>query len=399
MRARDCDVCPLSFGGILGNWISTGSPFWHIHLGGTPFIRRAPVGMPKVPAMIRNAAFYLYPSVEAAKKGENFGGTGFLIGEPSKRHAKYGRAHIYAVTNWHVAVQGSPVIRFNTPSGPPDIFDIDVADWFFDGKHDIAVLQINVDPDKHAVTVLHSRMLMTRDAVKNAQIGPGDDVFMVGRFMDHDGGQKNRPALRFGNIAMDPTPIMQSNKVKADAYCIDLHSRSGYSGSPVFVYRTPQSDLDPPPAPRTPNLGLAMQPSLATFFMVLGIRFAQFPETWEVSSSGKLLHQGKNAKSPLLTGTQYIQGLSGMTCVLPAWSIREVLDMPALKKMREEQEEKTEARFRRDGYPPLSEDSRWTEAIPASEAVAPPANDENPNHRGDFMRLVGTAGRKQERED
>ncbi|MGA7073480.1 S1 family peptidase [Bradyrhizobium sp.] len=348
--------------------------------------------------MIRNAAFYLYPSVEAAKKGENFGGTGFLIGEPSKKHGKYGRAHIYAVTNWHVAVQGSPVIRFNTQSGPPDIFDIDVTDWFFDGKHDIAVLPINVAPNKHAVTVLHSQMLVTRENLAAAQIGPGDDVFMVGRFMDHDGGQRNRPALRFGNIAMDPTPIMQSNKVSVDAYCIDLHSRSGYSGSPVFVYRTPQSDLDLPPPKRDSVLGLATPSETSTFFMVLGIHFAQFPETWEVSTSGKLLHQSENAQSPLLTGTHYIQGLSGMTCVLPAWAIREVLDMPKLKKMREETEENSEANFRRDGYPPLSEDNRWTQDVPVSEAAAPPANGENPKHREDFTRLVNAAARKQEPE-
>ena len=50
------------------------------------------------------------------------------------------------------------------------------------------------------------------------------------RFIDHDGGQKNQPALRFGNVSMNPTPIRQDNGVEAEAYCIDLHSRSGYSG-------------------------------------------------------------------------------------------------------------------------------------------------------------------------
>jgi hypothetical protein len=149
-------------------------------------------------------------------------------------------------------------------------------------------------------------MLLSREDVENGSIGPGEDVFMVGRFMDHDGGsQRNQPALRFGNIAMDPTPIMQENKVKADAYCVDLHSRSGYSGSPVFVYRTPYSDLDPPLPNRTPNIGLTLQPPLATFFSVLGIHFAQFPEMWEVTSRGKLLH---NSKGPLLTGSKYGAG-------------------------------------------------------------------------------------------
>jgi hypothetical protein len=40
--------------------------------------------MPKVPPMIRNAAFYLYPTVEDAERGSNFGGTGFLVGELSE---------------------------------------------------------------------------------------------------------------------------------------------------------------------------------------------------------------------------------------------------------------------------------------------------------------------------
>jgi hypothetical protein len=399
MRALHRDVCAPTIWGQLGELDFERLPVLAYSTKGTPFIRRVPIGMPKVPAMIRNAAFYLYPSVEDAKKGKNFGGTGFIIGEPSKRHAKYGRAFMYAVTNWHVAVQGSPVIRLNSPDGSaPDILDADVTDWYFDGKHDIAVLPINIDPDKHMVTVLHSRMLLTRDDVKNGGIGPGDDIFMVGRFMDHDGGQRNQPALRFGNIAMEPTPIMQSNNVKVPAYCVDLHSRSGYSGSPVFVYRTPFSDLDPPPASRTPNLGLALMPPLATFFSILGIHFAQFPEMWEVTAAGKLKHE---TTGPLLTGTHYIQGLSGMTCVLPSWSIREVLDMPELKKKRAENEEKTEAMFRRDGYPPLSEDARWIEAAgePSSESAAPPANDANPTHREDFMRLVGAAARKPPQED
>jgi hypothetical protein len=337
--------------------------------------------MPRVPSLVCNAAFYLYPSVKDAKAGGNFGGTGFLIAVPSKRHAKYGRAHIYAVTNWHVAVQGSPVIRLNSKSGAPDILDFDADQWFFDGVHDIAVLPLQIDPDLHSTTVLYSNMLVTERQIKDARIGPGDDVFMIGRFMDHDGGQSNRPALRFGNIAMDPTPIQQDNGVRADAYCIDLHSRSGYSGSPVFVYRTPHSDLEPPPIQRTSNFGLPIQPSSGVFFLLLGIHFAQFPEMWEVTSRGKLRNKSDSRREPLLTDGKYIKGLSGMTCVLPAWTIRKVLNIPLLREMREKIEENTEAMFQRDGYPPEPEDKRFavddpTNDSPASESADPP--DEKP---------------------
>jgi hypothetical protein len=113
--------------------------------------------------------------------------------------------------------------------------------------------------------------------------------------------------------------------------------------------------------------------------MVLGIHFAQFPEMWEVTSAGKLRDESESAKEPLLTDGKYIRGLSGMTCVLPAWTIREVLDTPKLKEIRAEQEERTEALFQREGYPPISEDSRWRESVPTWESV-PPADGENPTH-------------------
>jgi hypothetical protein len=351
--------------------------------------------------MIRNAAFYLYPTVEDAKKGRNVGGTGFFIGVPSKRHAKYGLAFIYAVTNWHVACQSSPVIRLNTQSGEADIIDLDVSNWFFDPRYDIAVLPCNINPDVHKTTVLSSSMLLDRDLVRRAQIGPGDDVFMVGRFMDHDGGKINQPALRFGNIAADPTPMVQDKliRAKADAYCVDLHSRTGYSGSPVFVFRTLGSDLVDDPRERAVTWEEFKDGT--RFFLILGIHFAQFPEMWEVTSTGQLRNEASSG--PLLTDGQYIRGLSGMTCVLPAWYIKEVLDMPELRKKREQQEERREEMFRRDGYPSLSEDAKWNAAFvsdasePESES-ADPANELHPKGQERFNALPNATARKRKPE-
>jgi len=316
--------------------------------------------MPKIPSVIQNSAFYLFPTVQDAEHGSNFEGTGFIIALPSKRHAKYGYGFLYAVTNWHVACRGSPVIRLNTKSGPPDIFAIDVDKWVFDPRFDIAVLSINLT-DNHHIAPLHEWMLVTQDFAEE-EFGPGDDVFMVGRFMDHAGKDRNHPALRCGNIAMNPTPIIQENGAKADAYCIDLHSRSGYSGSPVFVYRTPGSYLVDDPRP--PNAREQVNKH-RNFFKLLGIHFAQFPEMWEVTSIGKLRHEVSN--EPLLTDGKYIRGLSGMTCVLPAWNIHDVLYMKQLQEDRAEKEEKREAMFQREGYPPLSQDAKWQTAIAGSE--------------------------------
>lgn len=67
---------------------------------GTPYVRRIPVGMPKIPSDILNSVFYLYDSEKAAREGQDFGGTGFFVGV-SSRHQ--GRHHVYGVSNRHVA--------------------------------------------------------------------------------------------------------------------------------------------------------------------------------------------------------------------------------------------------------------------------------------------------------
>ena len=57
------------------------------------------------------------------------------------------------------------------------------------------------------------------------------------------GVETNNPAMRFGNISLNPTPIEQPNQSIKDSYCLDMNSRTGFSGSPVFMYRTPGSDV------------------------------------------------------------------------------------------------------------------------------------------------------------
>jgi Trypsin-like peptidase domain len=282
--------------------------------------------MPKVPSLFLRNTVFLYPSEDAAKSGKGVGGTGFVVGIPSFIP---GRIYCYVVTNWHVACKnGNSVVRVNTKDGGFDTFPFDPAEWIFIPRYDIAIVPINFDDTVHELAVVAADRLLTNELQDSAGIGPGDDVFMVGRFVDHGGKERNQPALRFGHVSMNLSPILQTNGVMADLYCIDLHSRSGFSGSPVFVYRTPGYDL-----------GRQMEEYTflragANFLALLGIHWGQFPERWEVTKDGALRHESED-DSDLLTGKQYIEGLSGMTCVLPAWNIMEVLNMPKLKNVRD----------------------------------------------------------------
>jgi hypothetical protein len=192
------------------------------------------------------------------------------------------------------------------------------------------------------------RMFLTQDVIAKENIGVGDDVFMVGRFMDYDGGTTNRPAARFGNISVMLAPIKQPNGRMADCYCIDLHSRTGYSGSPVFMYRLPWQHLNEEEIKVFPADGALF--SVEKIFGLLGIHFAQFPEEWELRSAPR--PKGAHDAASLITEGAYVKGLSGMSCVLPGWNILEVLNLPPLAHKRGQLELEIEEQRRREGAPP-----------------------------------------------
>jgi hypothetical protein len=289
--------------------------------------------MPRIPPKMLDSVCYLYADEEHARKGREFGGTGFIVLVPSRTHP--GRGYTYAVTNWHVACQkGFSTVRINTMDGGTDVFPFEPYEWHFDPKYDIAVIPLPLRNDLHQFAMVSSDTFLTKKEIALERIGPGEDVFMIGRFVDHDGGLVNQPAVRFGHISVMPTPIEQPNGKMAEAFCIDIHSRTGYSGSPVFMYRTAGFDLEVMPPRKGQNAKLLFDG--ARYLGIIGIHFSQFPELWELMDG--VTTGGEGFGEPLIRDGKYIRGLSGMTCVLPAWTIMEVLDLPNLKEQREMQD-------------------------------------------------------------
>lgn len=306
--------------------------------------------MPRIPPRVLDCVCYLYSNEQSAAAGADFGGTGFLVSVSSRFP---GRAWTYAVTNWHVALQGSSVLRLNAQGGGVDIIPLEPHEWHFDPRYDIAVACISVDRNVHKYSVISAEDgFVMQEHVELSKIGPGDDVFMIGRFVDHDGGPINRPAVRFGNISVMPSPIDQPDIGLADSYCIDLHSRSGYSGSPVFVYRTPGYDLEQSPATSMADAQFMLAGT--QYLALLGIHFAQFPEEWELIDESRK-SKPKSSGVPLVLEGKYVRGLSGMTCVLPAWTIWDVLNSPKLKRGRDAWDDAEQVRRDREGHPPVAE--------------------------------------------
>jgi hypothetical protein len=332
--------------------------------------------MPKIPREVIDSVLYLYPSREAAEAGTQFGGTGFIVAIES---GIPGYIYPYAVTNWHVAVRGgASVIRVNKIGGGVDIFEFEPHDWIFNpGGYDLAIVRLSLSSDLHNVVVLNESMLISEKEVSELQVGPGEDIFMIGRFVDHDGAETNVPAARFGHISIMPQPIKQPTGSLLPSFILDVHSRTGYSGSPVFVYRTATSDLS-----------RQMQDIAITgpqFLRLLAVHWDQFPEMWEIGRG-----QGNHEIIELSDDARYVRGMSGMTLAVPAWAIKELLDLPQLKDVREEDtRQEISRRYHQNALPLVGE---------AAVPTAPPG-DANPDHLEDFTRLVGAASKRKPQAD
>ncbi|MBR0842927.1 hypothetical protein JQ607_22220 [Bradyrhizobium liaoningense] len=322
--------------------------------------------MPKIPPNVADTTFYLYKSKSDAEAGLNPQGTGFLLGVPDGQGGGAGRSwHFYGVTNWHVAVERddeaeptvipAPVIRLNTSDGGIQVMDFSEDDWWFvEGGPDIAVIPLEFDIEKHKMTAIPlGDFFASRSDVDFGNIGVGEDVFMFGLFVDHGGVERNAPSARFGNISMLPTrdaTVPQQTGYLGECFVLDMRSRGGFSGSPVFVYRTFGSDLTRTVGQQARvgfgrdrsraqiardfqrgQLDISMEATEGPLFKFLGVHFGQFPEHYDIQSTTK----ADSTRRHLVREGDFVVGMSGMTVVIPAWELAEVLNIEGLRKIRQ----------------------------------------------------------------
>lgn len=286
--------------------------------------------MSRIHDWMLDCVVYLYPSAEAADVGEAVGGTGFLVWVPLEANNDYGVA--YCVTNSHVIREaGSPVIRINTEDGGRDIIELEQDHWtrHQDGD-DLEVCPIALsNPDYYKYETLGVDWFVTKDLVGRQSVGPGDDVFMVGRFGTHEGRQRNTPLVRFGNISRMPhEPVMHGRGYTVDSFLVETRSLSGFSGSPVFVYYTSTTQYPEELPDRTEGTWL------------LGVDWGHLPIYEKVKE--------KDRKHDVPEGW-VVQSNSGQMAVAPAWKLRELLDQEALVAQRRRQDE--EVTNRKDSSP------------------------------------------------
>jgi hypothetical protein len=155
------------------------------------------------------------------------------------------------VTAKHVvdAVSGrSYVTRVNSSDGSPKPVwadtgsDANVKWWFHPTEADavdVAVAPWVIAPDED-IQSIPVELFLTAASIDATGIGPGDQVFFPGCFTLLTGEQKNYPIVRTGNIAMMPGEPISNVKIGSwngdiEGYLIEARSIGGLSGSPVFA--------------------------------------------------------------------------------------------------------------------------------------------------------------------
>jgi hypothetical protein len=195
-----------------------------------------------VPEEVRKCVIFLqYQSGQ----GPQFAGTAFLVA--LKDELNPGEWFTYAVTAKHVIEfirENSPDddvhVRANLSAGGTATFAAHASLWLphpTDSTTDVAVLEW---PDDDGFDVLKFPLpyaAATEVEMRQAGIGVGDEVFLVGLFHLHHGRDRNIPIVRVGNIAAMPEEPVQvgTGGELMDAYLIEARSIGGLSGSPVFV--------------------------------------------------------------------------------------------------------------------------------------------------------------------
>lgn len=176
-----------------------------------------------------------------------YGGTGFVVAV----RGGHGNAYLHLVTAKHVAnaVEGAPfVIGINTKSGNKAILDADLESgglkWWYHPTEpnavDVAVTMFSpAQYDQLSVEWVFEDMFTNPNLMSKAGIGIGDEIAIVGLFTGFSGQKKHFPIVRIGNLAMLPTeriPVKGFDPM--EAYLAEGRSIGGLSGSPVFVRET-----------------------------------------------------------------------------------------------------------------------------------------------------------------
>lgn len=275
--------------------------------------------MPRLHDDILDSVIYLYDCARDARIGKDAGGSGFLVAI----RADEGHAWLYAVTNDHVIKGGASVIRLNTVQGDCEVMEIPPGGWISHPKgDDVAACNLSFDSSLYKFKAFPLDQLITRERMQKTQIGPGDDTYLIGRFISHEGRQRNLPTVRSGIVSMMPWEKIDTRRGQKEGFLVEVKSIGGYSGSPVIV--------SVPVTRYSNNIPIPIGGPVPSGMFLLGI------DCEHIAWREELFHKDKGK---LIKTNFTVQSNTGMAFVVPAWKILDILNSNPLKEEREKDKE------------------------------------------------------------
>jgi hypothetical protein len=313
--------------------------------------------MPRIQDEIVECSIYLYSSKTAALEGDHAGGSGFLVHVPSGTDNTHG--HIYAVTNKHLLDEGFSVLRLSKKSGGIDTLSTERQAWIpHPLGYDVEVFPVDLPQENFRWRSVSAELFISPEIIEAYKIGLGDDAFLVGRLVTHEGKQKNSPIVRFGNISLmaDPNEPIRCKGHDQEGFLVECRSLSGFSGSPVFV-QTEQSYSgdDATRVVKTRGSIFGTKAAANSPGKVEGFSYARRdpPQNSMVSISGRFgpwllgidwghvpLWRPVYEQNQETTTKYKVEANTGVACVLPAWHILETLNTEELVKLRRKEDRK-----------------------------------------------------------
>lgn len=272
---------------------------------------------------------YLYPNQTHATESVKEGGTGFLVSVPFSATETEGRdwVHTFAVSNHHV-INSAPVLRINAVEEGSRPITLNVDDWIpHPSGDDIAVAQIFVSDLEVKRRSIPISMFAREEDIEDDRISLGDDVFMIGRYSNSEGDGVNHPTVRHGMISQVGVSVHQKPRAhNQDSILAEMHSLPGYSGSPVFTYRSGSVGMSADGTER-----LVYMPQVASPIYLLGVDWGHQSHPQPIESNDRHLQNERRR------GT-YVQGQAGIALVVPAWKLAELLESEEVMEKREQLE-------------------------------------------------------------
>lgn len=336
--------------------------------------------MPRWPNAILEGIFFVFPSEEAAKRGDALGGCGFFVSlpwesDPESRHA-------YAVTCKHVIRSETALYSIRAHkigSTEPSFIECPRKSWAMSETDDLAALLIS-EGHGYLAEPFH-RMKMTDRILVDYSLGIGNEVISPGRFIDLPGHMTNRPLVRSGTIAapLEPFPIKPKGGPAQDSYVAEMRSRCGFSGSPVFVFIDSDFTRLVMPSDAEVYSEAIDKPLIKRFLFhgpwLLGVHCG------EINVQGPELNPNLNK---LADDQLKIELGSGMIAIVPCSRLEKLL-------MENEKLKNERNRIEEECKPQATLQSSDADESGSEQAVIP-------SHKAAFTRLLNVAARKREPE-